>query len=100
MKRLILILCLVLTTDGWAAPPNPSSGRLLFADPGLGGGSKSCADCHTGGKGLNEIGAYDDGQLLEMINFCLRDAMNGTMLPLTDHRLADIRAYLRSLTPR
>ena len=100
MKRLLTILILTLATTCWAEPASVAEGRRLFDSQGLGGSRKSCADCHPQGKGLHETRAYDDSQLREMINFCIRDAMQGTMLPLSDRRLDAILAYLRSLTPQ
>ncbi len=72
-------------------------GKRLFATTELGKAGKSCASCHPHGKGLEEIDAYDDGMLKEMINFCIRDALKGPMLQLDSRELEAMRVYLRSL---
>lgn len=77
--------------------PTVATGRQLFESPVLGSSGKSCATCHPGGKGLEEISAYSDTQLREMINFCIRDALQGKMLADGTQELDSILLYLRSL---
>ncbi|MBE0598271.1 MAG: cytochrome C [Desulfuromonadales bacterium] len=100
MKKLWLVAFAVgaAFTAAWGAAPSLELGRQLFASPELGSVGKSCATCHPGGKGLEEIAAYSDGELREMINFCIRDAMKGPMLDLKAPELESIFLYLRSLS--
>ncbi len=104
MKRNTLLLVLVILLNGTAASaiegPSPELGKTLFEATELGTNGKSCASCHPGGKGLEEIGAYTDGQLREMINFCIRDALLGRMLPLESQELEAMQRYLRALQPQ
>jgi hypothetical protein len=85
-----------LATEG----PMVAMGQALFESTALGSNGKSCASCHPGGKGLAEIGAYDDSMLKEMINFCIRDALKGRMLVLESQELDSLLLYLRNLPPK
>jgi len=93
-----LVLLLVALPLGARATesPNAQLGRQLFESTQLGSNGKSCSVCHPGGKGLEEISAYDDPTLKEMINFCIRDALKGTMLDLQSQELEAMLAYLRT----
>jgi len=71
-------------------------GKELFSTP-LGSNRKSCSSCHPDGKGLQQADEYQGEQLREMINFCIRDALKGEMLPLADPRLKQLESYVRSL---
>jgi len=77
--------------------PTAELGKTLFESTRLGSNGKSCSSCHPGGRGLEEISAYDDGQLKEMINFCIRDALKGRMFASDAQELDAMLAYLRSL---
>ncbi|RMF46844.1 MAG: cytochrome C [Deltaproteobacteria bacterium] len=77
--------------------PNRELGKALFESTALASNGKSCASCHPDGKGLQELDAYDDNMLREMINFCIRDALKGKMLPNDAQELESMRLYLRSL---
>lgn len=82
-----------LATEG----PTAAMGQTLFTSVALGSNDKSCASCHPDGKGLDEIGAYDDQMLKEMINFCIRDALKGKMFALESQELDSMLLYLRTL---
>ena len=77
--------------------PTVALGDKLFHAENLGTNGKSCATCHPGGKGLDEIDAYDDGMLKEMVNFCIRDAMKGQMMDLESTEVESFLLYLRAL---
>lgn len=77
--------------------PNIELGKTLFHATSLGTNGKSCASCHPDGKGLQEIEAYDEGMLREMVNFCIRDALKGEMLPLDSQEIIAMERYLRTL---
>jgi mono/diheme cytochrome c family protein len=80
--------------------PTVAMGQALFESTALGSNGKSCASCHPAGKGLEEIGAYDDPVLKEMINFCIRDALEGKMFALDSQELDSMLLYLRTLPPK
>jgi cytochrome c len=77
--------------------PDLTMGQQLFSATKLGTNGKSCASCHPEGKGLHELAAYDDDMLREMINFCIRDAQKGKMLPLDSQEIESMLIYLRTL---
>lgn len=85
-----------LATEG----PTVAMGQALFESPALGSNGKSCASCHPAGKGLDELGAFDDPMLKEMINFCIRDALEGKMFALESQELDSMLLYLRTLPPK
>lgn len=93
---LTLLSAVAAATEG----PTLALGEALFASNALGSNGKSCADCHPRGKGLEEIGAYDDATLKEMINFCVRDALAGQMFAPVSQELDSMLLYLRSLPVR
>jgi len=101
MRRipLLTLLCLLAWTGTVSAVEAPTAdlGKTLFESARLGSNGKSCSSCHPDGKGLEEISAYDDGQLKEMINFCIRDALKGRMFASDAQELDAMLAYLRSL---
>lgn len=96
---LAVVACLFLSGSPSFAVEGPSLevGKTLFEATTLGSNGNSCASCHPGGKGLKEVAAYDDGMLKEMINFCIRDALKGTMLSPEAQELEALLRYLRSL---
>jgi len=104
MKHLPLLLLVLLTTLPLqiqaTEAPTAELGRQLFESKQLGSNGKSCSTCHTGGKGLEELASYDDPTLKEMINFCIRDALKGSMLDLQSQELEALLAYLRSFSSK
>ena len=90
---LILFVSPALTTE----IPTLALGEKLFNASSLGTNGNSCASCHPGGQGLEEIDAYDDGMLKEMVNFCIRDALKGRMMDLESTEIESFLLYLRSL---
>jgi len=100
MNRIIIpALLLILSTTPAISmeAPNADLGEKLFNTNNLGSNDKSCASCHPDGKGLEEINAYDDGMLKEMVNFCIRDALKGEMIDLESTEIESFLIYLRSL---
>lgn len=100
MQKLILLFAaVVMSVCPVAATEVPTTelGKKLFHSEDLGSNNKSCASCHPDGKGLEEIDAYDNGMLKEMINFCIRDALDGEMIDPDSTELESMRLYLRSL---
>lgn len=91
----LMILLLLLLQLQLSASETPASGETLFRSASLGTNGKACASCHPQGKGLEQIGDYDDTILQEMVNFCIRDAMKGKMLPDGAKELRAIAGYMR-----
>lgn len=102
MKPLLIALTLLASATSVFATEVPTLelGKQLFEATNLGSNGKSCSSCHAQGKGLEEIGAYDDGVLREMINFCIRDALKGEMLDPESTELGSLFLYVRSLQPK
>lgn len=93
------VLLLLLVTSPVTATEVPTSdlGGKLFKATNLGQNGKSCATCHPAGTGLEEIDAYDDDMLKEMVNFCIRDALKGDMMDLESTEIESFLLYLRNL---
>jgi len=99
MLRFGVIVLSVLFISSFAyatEKPGVSLGKQLFQSKSLGSNGKSCSSCHSGGKGLQEIGSYDDATLKEMINFCIRDALKGEMIGLDSSEMNSLLSYMRS----
>lgn len=97
MKRMtmIIIWMLLLPVAVAIGSSDQEVGKKYFYDTSLGTNGKSCATCHENGKGLENAGDYDVPTLREFVNFCIRDALKGKMLPADDPRLAEIEKYMR-----
>lgn len=93
----VIIACLLLfATSPAIASSTIEEGQQYFQDASLGSNGKSCASCHPDGKGLANACDYDVPTLQEFVNFCIRDAMKGKMLPDDDHRIIKIEKLMRS----
>ena len=89
-----LVVCFLLPVS---ATENSDAGEASFHSNALGTSDRSCNDCHPAGKGLEKIADYDSTMLREIINFCIRDALKGEMLPLEAPELKALETYLRNL---
>lgn len=94
---LAVLLLLSFAVASAVEGPSLELGKTLFEATTLGSNGNSCATCHPGGRGLDEIQAYDDGMLKEMINFCIRDTLKGTMLSPESQELEALQRYLQSM---
>jgi thiosulfate dehydrogenase len=76
-------------------------GRELFTTPKLGTNGVACAQCHPNGANTHPE-TYPKFQkqlgrviaLREMINWCLRQPLEGTPLPLDDPQMIALEAYI------
>ncbi|NOQ45943.1 MAG: cytochrome C [Desulfobulbaceae bacterium] len=76
-------------------------GRQVFTDPGLGTNGVVCAQCHPNGANTHPE-TYPKFQkqlgkvvtLGEMINFCIRNPLEGKDLALDDRRMIALQAYI------
>ncbi len=96
MRTILILLAITCFLSLPVAYAN-QTGAELFHSTELGKNGKSCASCHPAGKGLEKIGDFDETMLKEIINFCIRDAMKGEMLPPESVQLSRLEKYLRSL---
>ncbi len=98
MKRMIMLVVLLLLLPLSAAmgASDLEDGKRYFSDSSLGSNGKSCASCHPSGKGLENACDYDVPTLQEFVNFCIRDAMKGKMLPADDPRIIEIERLMRA----
>ena len=95
---ILTLILLMLAIPSFATEvPTIILGQKMFEANNLGSNGKSCASCHPDGKGLEEINAYDDGMLKEMVNFCIRDALKGKMMDLESTEIESFLLYLRKL---
>lgn len=111
MKRRLPLLLLILLQAIPLPLPAPcfgsdsERGRVLFAEPGLGGSNngKSCLTCHEGGRDLSSetmtrveymVMGNPMKSLTEVINFCIEVTLRGEALNEKSDEMADLRAYL------
>ena len=71
-------------------------GRTLFESTQLGKSGRSCATCHSGGKGLDQVGDFSDAELKDIINACIRDALGGSILTDDARELKALLLYVRT----
>lgn len=83
-------------------------GKALFTDPKFAGGSKSCNECHAGGKGLEKaadkkkfkIMGKTQKSLEEAVNFCIENANKGKAIDAKSDQMKDMVAYIKSLAKK
>jgi len=80
-----------------AAPPSLERGKELFNGTALSGNGKSCADCHSNGKGLERTTVYDEDELADIVNQCIRKPLDGKGLEPTSTDMKSLIIYIRSL---
>jgi cytochrome c553 len=110
MKKVaMLVIGLMMTgavTLAYAA--DADKGKVLFADPELGGGTtgRSCLSCHAGGDGLGSdlfqrqefvIMGMTKKTLPEVINVCIENPMRGTAIDPQGEEMVDLMAYMQTL---
>ncbi len=100
MRVWMSILALSIFVAGGAVAfegPTAGMGKTLFESSALGQTDRSCATCHTGGKGLERIGDFDDAMLKDIVNACIRDALKGDPIDTESTEMNALILYLRSL---
>lgn len=75
--------------------PTLSLGKTLFESEELGTRGKSCQTCHQQGKGLDKIGDFNDEELKDIINACLRDALGGKLISIESQEMEALHSYVR-----
>jgi hypothetical protein len=99
MKKSIVAISLLLMTGISAQAteaPTLSLGKALFESTELGTKGRGCVTCHEQGKGLEMIGDFNDTELKDIINACLRDAMGGQLMSTESQELEALLVYVRS----
>lgn len=98
MNKLIIALGILLLS-GLCAHANESPsldlGKTLFESDQLGSKERSCATCHAQGKGLEMIGDFNDEELKDIINACLRDAIGGQLISTESQEMNALVGYVR-----
>jgi thiosulfate dehydrogenase len=94
--HVLAMASLAMASDGVSI----NKGKELFTSGQLGTNGKSCNLCHPGGKGLVKVTEYDDGQLGEIINQCIKNALKGKTLDPTSVEIKSLVMYIKSLTEK
>jgi len=79
-----------------AVPPSLERGKVLFNGTALAGNGKSCVDCHPNGKGLERTSDYDEDELADIVNQCIRKPLDGKGLDPTSVDMKSLIIYIRS----
>jgi hypothetical protein len=95
LLTMALILANVLPARAVEVVP-PDMGRALFESTQLGKSGRSCAGCHPDGKGLDKVGDFSDAELKDIINACVRDALQGSLFAGDSQELAALLQHVRS----
>jgi cytochrome c peroxidase len=99
MKKPILLLGILLTIGFETAAieaPSVDLGKTLFESAELGSRGNSCKTCHPQGKGLDKVGDFNDTELKDIINACLRDALGAAIISPDSQEMDALLAYVRS----
>ena len=99
MKKSIVAISLLLMTGISAQAteaPTLSLGKALFESTELGTKGRGCVTCHEQGKGLEMIGDFNDSELKDIINACLRDAIGGQLISTESQEMEALLGYVRS----
>ena len=100
MNKLIVALGMLLLIGFHAyanETPSVALGKTLFESVELGTKQQGCATCHPQGKGLDKIGDFNDTELKDIINACLRDAVGAEMISPDSQEMNALLAYVRML---
>jgi cytochrome c peroxidase len=77
--------------------PSLEQGKSLFEDSSLGTSGKSCATCHPGGRGLEDLSGADHSDLEKTTNRCIEKALKGKPLAVGSVELASLVIYQKSI---
>lgn len=98
MNKLILVIGILFMTGLHAhaiEAPSLSLGKTLFDSVEIGTKGRSCTTCHPHGKGLDMIGDFNDTELKDIINACLRDALGAEMISPESQEMNALVSYVR-----
>lgn len=96
-KSIIVVsILLIIGVNAYAnESPSLSLGKTLFEATELGNKGKSCASCHPNGKGLDMVGDFNNTELKDIINACLRDALGANTISLESQEMNALVGYVR-----
>jgi len=102
MKQLLLTLILIAASSLALADSGVSRarGKELFTSPQLGTNGRSCNSCHPDGKKLEKAAAYDEGNLGEIINQCIKGPLKGKSLDPNSDEMKSLILYITLLASR
>ncbi|MDH3454477.1 MAG: cytochrome C [Desulfuromonadales bacterium] len=98
MNKLIFLIGLLFMTGLHAhaiEAPSLSLGKTLFDSAELGTKGRSCSTCHPQGKGLDKVGDFNDTELKDIINACLRDALGAQTISPESQEMNALVGYVR-----
>ena len=98
MNKSVFVLTILLMTGFHAhaiEAPSLSLGKTLFEAVEIGTKERSCSTCHPQGKGLDMVGDFNDAELKDIINACLRDALGGQLISPESQEMNALLAYVR-----
>lgn len=95
LTMLAVLVSLAMATSQFSV----DRGKEMFNSTALGTNGKSCASCHSEGKGLEEAAAFDRKELEKIVNQCIVRALKGKALAPGSPDLASLVAYLKTLAP-
>lgn len=100
MRHIAIQVILLLFTFGLTASaieaPSLSLGKSIFDSTQLGTSGRSCDNCHPQGKGLDKIADFNDLEIKDIINACIRDAQKGQMISLESQEMNALLSYVRT----
>jgi mono/diheme cytochrome c family protein len=96
MQLIMITVAVLLVLVAPVVGSDLQEGKRLFHEKTLGSNGKNCATCHAGGKGLESAGEYNEEMLQDYVNFCIRDALKGKLLPSGDPQLVALEKYVRT----
>ena len=99
MNKSIIVAGLLLLTGLSAQAteaPTMALGKTLFESTEIGTTGRGCVTCHAQGKGLELVGDFNDTELKDIINACLRDAMGAALISTESQEMDALLAYVRS----
>jgi len=92
----ILLLCTSCLTASAIEAPSLSLGKSIFESTQLGTSGRSCDNCHPQGKGLDKVADFNDLELKDIINACIRDAQKGQTISPESQEMNALLGYVRT----
>jgi len=99
MNKLIIIFCvtfLMAVQVHAVETPSLDLGKTLFESNELGTKGRSCNTCHAQGKGLDMTGDFNDQELKDIINACIRDALGGELISTESQEMEALLSYVKT----
>jgi mono/diheme cytochrome c family protein len=97
ISGMLVVLAMTAFIAMAASESSVDRGRELFNSTGLGSNGMSCAGCHMGGQGLDNVAAYNEKKLGSIVNQCITRALAGKALEEGSADLESLVRYVRSI---